>query len=601
MSLPSRFALVPLGALLPLAAVFAQGPAVQSSHLVFPNYGLNAIQEFDPVTRTVIQTIPIPTPYTLQGSIMLLTILVRQSDHAIFVNVRNAAGDPGVLVLNDHGQFVAEANATSNPGWFLQQMAFDPLDATQSAVLGGVPFFPEIRAVNPFVPSVTARVATSAANFIGLTTDSQGHLYAGDFSSGQAFLYANNGTALGSFADVLAASGSGEINGMARDSAGNLYVAQNTHNRVLKFSSTGALIATLTSPAFNQPSSPFFNPNDGLLYVGNQGDGNVVIVTPSGTQAGVATLGGQTIGVAALVPGSCQYSIAPSLASFGASGGSGDVVVNTSPGCAWTALSNADWITLDKTTGQGAGFVSYSVSANSTSAVRTGVLSIAGNAVTLTEAGTLTCSYAITPGSQTVGMSGAAVFIAVSAPAGCNWSASSALPWAMIVSSATGSGTGGVEVQVAANGGAPRSGTLSVAGQAFSLSQAAGACGAADVSDKVTVTQGAMVLFSVVNSLYSRRITLANATNQAISGPIYLVLDGLPKSGPPGCANGCTLVPAPPVTHCQSPSVLGSYLVLWSPSGLGPGQSIAAGLTFFGSPTSLLQYTTRVLSGTPNQ
>ncbi len=58
--------------------------------------------------------------------------------------------------------------------------------------------------------------------------------------------------------------------------------------------------------------------------------------------------------------------------------------------------------------------------------------------------------------------------------AACAWTASSnALPWLTITSGASGTGNGSVGLSIAANTGAARTGTATIAGQTFTVNQAA--------------------------------------------------------------------------------------------------------------------------------
>jgi hypothetical protein len=84
----------------------------------------------------------------------------------------------------------------------------------------------------------------------------------------------------------------------------------------------------------------------------------------------------------------CTYSITPTSASFGASGGSGSVSVTASAGCSWQATSNAAWITITSgSSGSGNGTVNYTVSANSSTSSRSGTLTIAGQTFTVMQPG----------------------------------------------------------------------------------------------------------------------------------------------------------------------------------------------------------------------
>jgi len=83
----------------------------------------------------------------------------------------------------------------------------------------------------------------------------------------------------------------------------------------------------------------------------------------------------------------CSYTASPASQSVTASGGSVSVSVTTQPGCAWTAASNASWISITSGgSGSGNGTVNYAVTAHAGSTARTGTLSIAGQTVTVTQA-----------------------------------------------------------------------------------------------------------------------------------------------------------------------------------------------------------------------
>lgn len=84
------------------------------------------------------------------------------------------------------------------------------------------------------------------------------------------------------------------------------------------------------------------------------------------------------------------------------------------------------------------------------------------------------CSYSITPSSQAFEVTGGSGSVSVStAPAsGCEWSASSNVPWITITAGSSGSGAGVVNYTVAANPEvSQRSGTLTIAGQTFTVTQ----------------------------------------------------------------------------------------------------------------------------------
>lgn len=169
----------------------------------------------------------------------------------------------------------------------------------------------------------------------------------------------------------------------------------------------------------------------------------------------------------------CRYTIAPDAQNIAAVGSTGGpITVSTSVGCSWTAVSNASWITVTAgQAGSGSGTVSFTVAANPGGS-RTGTLSIAGQTLTVTQAGATGCAYSVIPTAQNIGPSGGvAPAIVVATSATCPWTADSTAPWITLLSGTAGTGNGAVTYEVAANTGGPRTATLTVAGQAVTVSQ----------------------------------------------------------------------------------------------------------------------------------
>jgi uncharacterized protein (TIGR03437 family) len=183
------------------------------------------------------------------------------------------------------------------------------------------------------------------------------------------------------------------------------------------------------------------------------------------SRTGTLTIAGQTFTVTQLGP--CTYSLSPASQSFGSGVGSGTVSVTASDSsCTWTAVSNANWITLQSgASNSGSATVSFSVAAN-TGASRTGTLNIAGQGFTVTQTG-VSCTYSLNPASQALGSGGGSGTVSVTASASsCAWTAVSNAAWITVQSGASGSGSGTVSYSVAANTGATsRTGTLTIGGQ----------------------------------------------------------------------------------------------------------------------------------------
>jgi hypothetical protein len=173
----------------------------------------------------------------------------------------------------------------------------------------------------------------------------------------------------------------------------------------------------------------------------------------------------------------CRYEVGPPSQSMGAGGGSGSVSVSVNSDCAWTATTDVSWITLVAPVGgSGNGTVNFTVAPNS-GVDRTGNVVIAGQRSMITQSAVASsCSYTIAPTSQNVAAAGGTgAPVTVTTTSACRWTASSSASWITVTSGATGTGNGSVGFTVAANTGAARTGTLTIATRAFTVNQAAAA------------------------------------------------------------------------------------------------------------------------------
>jgi Viral BACON domain/Putative binding domain, N-terminal len=222
----------------------------------------------------------------------------------------------------------------------------------------------------------------------------------------------------------------------------------------------------------------------------------------------------------------CTPSISPVSQSIAAAGGTGSSTVSVAAGCAWTAVSNAAWITVT-TGGSGSGpaTVSYSVAVNPATVSRTGTLTIAGSTLTVTQAAT-PCSYSISPTSLSIAGDGGAGSVAVTTTAGCAWTASSGVPWVTMTTGTSGTDSGTSTFSVAANtGSSARSASLTIAGQTFTVSQAA-AC-------SYTVSPPSLVVNPPANSGTLSVTTQSGCTWTTTSSASWLTI-----TSPSGTGNG---------------------------------------------------------------
>jgi hypothetical protein len=204
-------------------------------------------------------------------------------------------------------------------------------------------------------------------------------------------------------------------------------------------------------------------------------------VSPNSTttpRTGSISIGGQTFTIVQSAL-SCNITVDTSgLGSpFGAGGGSGTIgITANAASCQWTASSNASWATVGAPSGNGSGALGVTVTSNANSSTpRSTSLTVGGQTINVTQSGT-TCIYALQSTTGSAPASGGSGSVGVIAPAGCAWNASSSAPWLSITSSGN-SGTSNVSFVAAPNTGAnPLTGTLTIAGLTYTLTQAGAGC-----------------------------------------------------------------------------------------------------------------------------
>ena len=173
----------------------------------------------------------------------------------------------------------------------------------------------------------------------------------------------------------------------------------------------------------------------------------------------------------------CRFELRPGSLTLDAAGGSREVVVSAAGACAWTVAADASWISFTTpVTGNGDGTVGVSIAPNTGAEGRVGTIVLGDQRFTVTQAGAAagSCTYTIglTP-EVSIPSPGGSGIVAVSTSPGCGWAASSSVTWVTVISGAIGAGSGSVAFSVATNAGSTRTGTITVAGQRFTVTQAA--------------------------------------------------------------------------------------------------------------------------------
>jgi uncharacterized protein (TIGR03437 family) len=258
--------------------------------------------------------------------------------------------------------------------------------------------------------------------------------------------------------------------GIAVDATGNLFIADRSRIRRVSPEGTISTIAgtgeysavtgdggIATSASVGCPRAIALHSSD-ALYIADPCGGRVRILIP-----------------VRLTPG-CSYAVDPESRNFDLNGGNGTLALMASRSdCNWSALSLADWVILSSpATGSGNAIATYSVLPNGRSAPREGYLSVGARPFKIRQAG-MTCSWSLNSNrvvAPSEGLSGSTIAVTANAP-DCAWSAKSNAGWVFLTGGTSGLGSGAVTYTVGPNPGAARVGTVTVAGQTFSVQQSA--------------------------------------------------------------------------------------------------------------------------------
>src|SRR5256714_1290335 len=181
-----------------------------------------------------------------------------------------------------------------------------------------------------------------------------------------------------------------------------------------------------------------------------------------------------TVVVARMPSFQCTFQVSPARADFTTNGGGGSVNVSAPDGCSWRAVSHVNWINITgSNTGTGNGTVSYQTSRTGNDL--TGLLIIAEQSFPV-HLGDPSCTYTVGSDGTNFSPPGGAGRLGVSTEPGCGWGVTSNADWITITNIKGDSGGNGVTYSVAPNGGPPRSGTISIAGQTVTVNQLTDPC-----------------------------------------------------------------------------------------------------------------------------
>lgn len=158
------------------------------------------------------------------------------------------------------------------------------------------------------------------------------------------------------------------------------------------------------------------------------------------------------------------------------------MTLNTEASAKWNAVAAEDWIIVaEGQSGVGPGAIILVVSPfASPSGSRRGSVAIAGKQILVNQMG---YEASVDPLVSEINSRGGTNEVSVRVPLGAIWEAIARAPWITIIGEQTRNGSGSITFVTSPNSGAPRSGTIVIAGREVTVLQAAVSEGDTDGDD----------------------------------------------------------------------------------------------------------------------
>jgi hypothetical protein len=170
----------------------------------------------------------------------------------------------------------------------------------------------------------------------------------------------------------------------------------------------------------------------------------------------------------------CQVQVGSATTAFTADGGQGTLAVATTRDCTWSVSTNANWVSVANTNGQGEASVPYTVAANPVPASRAAEINVSDATLQLNQAAA-PCRFTLSPAAGSMSSAGGTLTAQLATLTGCAWTATTDAPWLTVVAGGSGNASAAITMSVAANSGAARSAHMIAAGlTSFTVNQSAG-------------------------------------------------------------------------------------------------------------------------------
>ncbi|MGE3178776.1 MAG: BACON domain-containing carbohydrate-binding protein, partial [Vicinamibacterales bacterium] len=314
-----------------------------------------------------------------------------------------------------------------------------------------------------------AWTATSDASWLRITSGASGT------RSGTIYVRADANTT--SSQRIATISAGGRTATVTQAGANCSYTVSPTSVSATSAARTGTVSVTATSGCTwtSSSSASWITITSGGTGTGNGSVGySLAANTGSSQRTGSMTIAGRTVPVTQSGT-SCSFTLSTTSLSIPAAGGTASGNVTASSGCAWTTSSAQSWLTVSAGT-SGNGSFTVTAQPNTSSSSRTGSVTVAGQTVNVTQAGSSSgqCAVTLSPTSQSIDRNANDVTIQVTAGPDCSWTAQSDASWLPIRSGASGTGIGTVTLRSGRNPPAERTATITVNGSTATVTQVTG-------------------------------------------------------------------------------------------------------------------------------
>ena len=162
-------------------------------------------------------------------------------------------------------------------------------------------------------------------------------------------------------------------------------------------------------------------------------------------------------------------TISPEEAEWDCEGGKGTIMVTVDAGVAWTAIPNAEWLSVEPVEGRSSGNVTYTVAACDAVTTRSGSIRIAGQTFTVIQRGS---DITISPQTKNLNWRANAFEVTVDALSTTTWKPVPEVSWLSVVDEGYGYGNSTILIGVGENPSAlARTGTVAVGSKKITVTQ----------------------------------------------------------------------------------------------------------------------------------